>query len=82
MAPIPKEFIKTIKSGRFPKETKKYFVNMMSDSKKLHITNNERCYNSISASKYIDFDTVEKAFEFYKKYDKDITRCEICFKQN
>lgn len=82
MASIPKQFIKEINSGKFPKETKKYFVNMTSESKKLHITNCEKCYNSTSAFHYIDFDTTDEAFDFFKGYDKDISRCEHCFKKN
>ena len=81
MAPIPKQFIKEINSGKFPKRTKKYFVNMTSDSKKLNITNCKKCSNSTSAFRYIDFYTVEEAFDFFKEYDKDISRCEHCSKK-
>lgn len=81
MAAIPKQFIKEIHSGTFPKETKGFFVNMTSDSKKLHRTNYEKCNSSTSASRYIDFETVDEAFDFFKKYDKDISRCEHCFKK-
>ena len=31
---------------------------------------------------YIDFDTIDKAFDFFKEYDKDISRCEHCFKKD
>lgn len=82
MATIPKQLIKEINSGLFPKETKEFFVNMTSDSKKLHITNCEKCYYSTSAFRYIDFDNVEEAFNFFKKYDKDISRCENCFQKD
>ena len=82
MASIPKEFIKVIKSGKFPINTKKYFVNLVSDSKKLHITNCKKCPNTSSANRYIDFDTIEEAINFFKEYDKDIPRCEHCFKED
>ena len=82
MAPIPKQFIKKVRSGKFSKETKKYFVNMTSDSKKLHITNCEKCNSSNSAFQYIDFDTIDKAFDFFKEYDKDISRYEHFFKKD
>ena len=68
MVPIPKKYIKEIRSGKFPEETKKYFVNMVSNSEKLHITNCKNCKSSISASQYIDFDDVDEAFKFFKIY--------------
>ena len=68
MVPIPKKYIKEIRSGKFPKETKEYFVNMVSNSEKLHITNCKNCNSSISASQYIDFADVDEAFKFFKIY--------------
>lgn len=82
MSKIPEEFIKKTNSGKFPKEAKKYFVNMTSDSKKLHKTNCEKCYYSTSSYSYIDFDNVSEAFTFFKRYGKDISRCEHCFEES
>jgi len=78
---IPKEYKKTLHSGLFPKDTKKYFVNMVSDSNKLHITNCKNYNYSKSAYEYIDFDTEKEARNFFNKFDKKITRCENCFRK-
>ena len=78
--PIPKERIKRINSGLFDSDVKAYFVNLTSDSKKLHITNSTSCKDSKTASEYIDFDNEKEARIFFKQYGKDIARCEKCFK--
>jgi len=69
---IPKHFIKIINSGLFDSNVKKYFVNLTSGSKKLHITNCTNCKDSKSAYEYIDFDSEIEARNFFKNYDKDI----------
>lgn len=77
---IPDKLIIKGRGNKGGKEIeKKYFVNMTSDSKKIHITGCTKCPNSSCAFEYIEFDSVEKAREFFKKYGKDISKCEHCF---
>lgn len=77
---IPNEFIIKGRGNTNGKEIeKKYFVNMTSDKKRLHITGCAKCPNSNCAFEYIEFDSVEKARDFFNKYNKDISKCEHCF---
>ena len=80
MTKVPQSLIKCTTSGEdFRKNTKKYFVTMTNQNKMLHKTNNENCFHSKFVYKYIDFDNIEQAKDFFKDYDKEITKCDICF---
>ena len=48
------------------KNIKKYFVNMISNSKKIHRTGCGNCQYSINAYKYIEFDNIDDAIDFFK----------------
>lgn len=77
------EFIKTGHGKEeFLKTTKKYFVNTVSNSYKIHITGYKGCPYSKSAFKYIDFDTEEAARGFFNEYDIEVTLCGNCKKNN
>lgn len=77
------EFVKTGHGKEeFLKNTKKYFVNMVSNSYKIHITGYKGCPNSKHAFKYIDFDTEEAARDFFNEYNKEATLCGTCKKKD
>lgn len=52
---------------------------MTSHKKKLHKLNNKSCYHSKFMYDYLDFDSVEKAKKFFENYEKDYSKCDICF---
>ena len=80
MKPIPKNLIKHSKSGDdFRNNAKEFVVNMTSHKKKLHKLNNKSCYHSKFMYDYLDFDSVEKAKKFFENYEKDYSKCDICF---
>lgn len=75
------EYIKT-SNGRdnFLKNTKDYFVNMVSYSHKIHKTGLKGCPYSKHAFKYIDFNTEEDARKFFQRFGKEATLCGTCKK--
>lgn len=76
-----KDFIKHGQGKEnFMKVAKRYFVNMTSNSKVLHIKGSKNCPYSFHASDYIDFDSEKEARDFFERYEKQIVRCERCFK--
>ena len=82
MSIIPEENIKHAKCGNdYLDISKKFVVNMTSNKKRLHIKNTKCCYSSKFMYDYIDFDSEEDAYNFFKEYDKDIIRCNNCFKK-
>lgn len=75
-----KELIKKALCGEdYRKNAKKYVVNMTSSKKRLHIKDTKCCYPSKFIQEYLDFDSEKEAFEFFKKYEKDLYRCDNCF---
>ena len=80
MAPIPEKLFKHSANGDdFRNNAKEFVVNMTSHKKKLHILNNKSCYDSKFMYDYLDFNSVDEANKFFKKYEKECSKCDRCF---
>ena len=62
--------------GDFQNDAKKYVINMVSGTRKLHIKNSKNCPHSRYVYEYYDFDSFEEATASGIAF----TKCGNCFK--